>query len=64
MIGIKDKIDYAHVLPVRGESNGISEVWQTGQKICYDLNGNTIDCINTGQDVIHNQGNPGLFQGL
>ena len=44
------KSDFSYVLLVRGASNGMSEVWQTGQKSCYDSSGNSITCLGTGQD--------------
>ncbi|KJU84109.1 secreted protein containing DUF1566 [Candidatus Magnetobacterium bavaricum] len=41
------KSSYDYVWPVR---SGSSTIWQTGQTICYDASGITINCTGTGQD--------------
>ena len=39
-----------YVWPVRSEGNGTIQIPRTGQNLCYDVNGNTISCLGTGQD--------------
>lgn len=39
-----------YVLPVRGQTKGVAAVAETGQKSCYDVDGNFISCAGTGQD--------------
>ena len=47
----REKIDQYRVWPVRGPlSAGQAPVPKTGQTTCSDENGQTIDCLGTGQD--------------
>jgi hypothetical protein len=51
-----DKTDSYYVLPVRAGQSQIPQakypanLWQTGQKKCYDINGASRGCANTGED--------------
>jgi len=46
------------VWPVRNSDDNKIRIYKTGQHLCYDENGHTIDCKNTGQDGEHQTGNP------
>lgn len=38
------------VWPIRGETTPPALLWETGQKTCFDAEGNGISCAGTGQD--------------
>ena len=46
----REGIDLRNVWPVRGTTNGVAKIPQTGQTTCYDASGTVIDCSGTGQD--------------
>lgn len=45
-----DLIGTKAVWPVRGVSAGPAKIWRTGQDVCFDLAGDPIPCVGTGQD--------------
>ncbi len=48
------------VWPVRTFDDNRTGIFRTGQKLCYDENGNIIDCCKTGQDGEFRSGVPGM----
>ncbi len=44
------------IWPVRTADTGNSSIVSTGQKQCYDVKGNVINCLNTGQDGEYQSG--------
>jgi hypothetical protein len=45
-----NKADGSFVWPVRTGASGVLALPRTGQTVCYDSAGGTVDCVGTGQD--------------